>query len=1411
MKRVGSMRRNLKRKVSLLLAICLLIALFPAMAMTADAATYSGTCGPSARWSLDTGTGVLSITGSGKMYDYEDDWMENPAPWIDYADYITSVEVGNEITYIGRKTFGWEYSYARMPNLKHVSIGSGVKEIADYAFINSYLTEITIPASVQTIGEYAFVNCTDMKEFIVEEGNPSYSALAGVLFNKRKTELLIYPAAKESLLYTVPSTAKTIADWAFENADKLVSVSLPEGMTELGLGVFWGCYSLKQVNLPSTLLTLNVDAFMGCEKLHVIVPQSVATLDAYYYSEGYPGATYYFQGAAPSLTEIARKVQPFTNLTVHYVPSRAGWSKLIQSDWGADVSWKTWDGVNLPNSAPVISTGNYYDPTATRLFRIMGRGAEYGSYPKGFVVTVGEDEYTSDSTSGTVPTDDVTALVPSNYYGSITISHEDYHSFTLSKSMTGNYNVLSLVPKTVTEPFAQALLLDRSQGSYTSYRDLLTESDTLYEVNLLDKKEESYDLYTYINWNGHGKGTIWLEQGEQAVSLREGWNLLEWSELHFEVGKPVYLCAEAADGATMRTQTKLKVSRRLNSGVSMDLGGSLEVDTSQSSEGAMEILSNESLKLDFSKWSDDVIPMELTVKPDGTVEGVFGITLADASYKEAVFGTVKERLKGWQDLSAAARNRDAAKLISEMKKYGAPVSKSSAIGLSGNVQVLGYLTGNLLDGKLRITEMECALLFEGAVSYTHNTVIMSVPAYFKAQLKASVEALLKMKYDEELEKLVSTGKQHLEAALNLSMEAGPGWEGFLSGGVRGSGTVKMKSFIPIAKADTSFSLQADIAFVGTLAGVSGTWVLGKTTEKVFWDGGKFCWKDTGEVQTLSFVPDLMLSAMQPGEEDSGDIVVGVNGYSAPELLMLSDGRLLAVWVADVDDRSAVDKNGVYYSLRDTNGTWSDPALVCDDGTNDSLPQLHQSGSTIYLAWQNYTTVFAADTLPDYETISAQLKVVTATFNAGTGSWSAPRNNEPSWYMAETELPEDYEDEWPATSSRRQVLETDSHRIVVYTAPDEQEVEQVFALFHDGNGWGQPVQLTKTADGVGMFGAAAGEETVSVLYTHGELNGAALALYEHSLGIDLAVTEADYLAETLVPGRELTMTVDVANSGAVAVDGMVLRILDGETVLYQEAFVDGLLPGEETLVYISCTLPDPMDFNSLTVEVLPLPDDGSDCAEENNRTECIFRHTDLSVEYVSAVRSGTSTQVMVQIVNRGLTAAAGAGLTFRKNSPDGEILGESQVPELEPGDAVHIDALFPALNRGDMVYVAVEELPDENLVGNNSSQAVVAQAEASELQISAQAACSHGVLTLTVSVDNRTVRAVSDMVLLVAAYDKTSGRLLDAAALDSVDLSALNSFSQDVELLTGSAADVVWKIYVTGSDYVPRQEPVTGSV
>jgi len=116
-----------------------------------------------------------------------------------------------------------------------------------------------------------------------------------------------------------------------------------------------------------------------------------------------------------------------------------------------------------------------------------------------------------------------------------------------------------------------------------------------------------------------------------------------------------------------------------------------------------------------------------------------------------------------------------------------------------------------------------------------------------------------------------------------------------------------------------------------------------------------------------------------------------------------------------------------------------------------------------------------------------------------------------------------------------------------------------------------------------------------------------------------------------------------------------------------------------------------------------------------------------------------------------------------------------------------------------------------LVGNNSSQAVVAQAEASELQISAQAACSHGVLTLTVSVDNRTVRAVSDMVLLVAAYDKTSGRLLDAAALDSVDLSALNSFSQDVELLTGSAADVVWKIYVTGSDYVPRQEPVTGSV
>ena len=62
----------MKKITNLILTLCIALGLFAILSGKASAATYSGSCGTKLNWSLDTATGVLTITGSGKMADYSD-------------------------------------------------------------------------------------------------------------------------------------------------------------------------------------------------------------------------------------------------------------------------------------------------------------------------------------------------------------------------------------------------------------------------------------------------------------------------------------------------------------------------------------------------------------------------------------------------------------------------------------------------------------------------------------------------------------------------------------------------------------------------------------------------------------------------------------------------------------------------------------------------------------------------------------------------------------------------------------------------------------------------------------------------------------------------------------------------------------------------------------------------------------------------------------------------------------------------------------------------------------------------------------------------------------------------------------------------------------------------------------------
>ena len=140
------------------------------------------------------------------------------------------------------------------------SIPSGVTDIALYAFGSCFnLTSVAIPESV-TIG-VSFEFCTSLTAIEVASGNPYYSSLDGVLFNKSKTELILYPAEKADSSYTIPEDVTSIEQSAFSQCSSLTSVTIPSSVTSIDNYAFYECSSLTSVIIPASVTSIGERAF----------------------------------------------------------------------------------------------------------------------------------------------------------------------------------------------------------------------------------------------------------------------------------------------------------------------------------------------------------------------------------------------------------------------------------------------------------------------------------------------------------------------------------------------------------------------------------------------------------------------------------------------------------------------------------------------------------------------------------------------------------------------------------------------------------------------------------------------------------------------------------------------------------------------------------------------------------------------------------------------------------------------------------------------------------------------------------------------------------------------------------------------------------------------------------------------
>jgi hypothetical protein len=200
------------------------------------------------QWNYTTNNGTITITG--------------------YTGSSVAVTIPSEINNLPVTSIGAS-AFQGYSSLTGVTIPTSVTNIGVEAFDGSGLTSVTIPNSVISIGEGAFAGCASLTAITVNSGNPSYSSVAGVLFNQNQTTLIQYPGA-ETGSYIIPNSVTTIGAIAFGGCSSLTGVTIPSSVTSIGASAFTFCSSLTSVTIPNSVTSIGSLAFADCASLTVM-------------------------------------------------------------------------------------------------------------------------------------------------------------------------------------------------------------------------------------------------------------------------------------------------------------------------------------------------------------------------------------------------------------------------------------------------------------------------------------------------------------------------------------------------------------------------------------------------------------------------------------------------------------------------------------------------------------------------------------------------------------------------------------------------------------------------------------------------------------------------------------------------------------------------------------------------------------------------------------------------------------------------------------------------------------------------------------------------------------------------------------------------------------------------------------
>ncbi|MCD7748399.1 MAG: leucine-rich repeat protein, partial [Firmicutes bacterium] len=206
-------------------------------------------------------------------------------------------------------------------------------------YISNKITSVVIEDGVTFICGGAFSDCTNLTEIIVDEGNEAYCSADGVLFSKDMTTLISYPAGKTETSYDIPDGVTTL-DWgAFFGCASLESVTIPDSVEWIDDWAFACCTSLSSVTIPDSVTFIRGGTFEHCESLtSITIPGSVTYISSLAFGNCQSLGEITFEGDAPYIKDNAFEG---VGATAYYPYGNDTWTEDVMQDYGGSITWLT--------------------------------------------------------------------------------------------------------------------------------------------------------------------------------------------------------------------------------------------------------------------------------------------------------------------------------------------------------------------------------------------------------------------------------------------------------------------------------------------------------------------------------------------------------------------------------------------------------------------------------------------------------------------------------------------------------------------------------------------------------------------------------------------------------------------------------------------------------------------------------------------------------------------------------------------------------------------------------------------------------------------------------------------------------------------------------------------------------------